>query len=123
MKATIHTIEAVIGTLILLVGVMSIYPVEERTSFYFSDDGYSCLRYLDDSGLLRNYVYNDMIVELNNSLRNCLPQIASYTFKICRTTSCITTLPSDRSIFLSSYLLSGDNAYDKRIINVWLWLK
>ena len=37
MRATVHTIEAVIGTLILVVGVMSIYPISESRDFYFSD--------------------------------------------------------------------------------------
>ena len=123
MRATIHTVEAVIGTMILLVGVMSIFPVQERTEFYFSDDGYSCLRYLDDSGLLRNYVYNGLMGELNSTLAACLPQITGYTFKICQAAPCIDTLPSDRSVFLSSYVLSGDKTYDKRIVNLWLWLK
>lgn len=123
MRATIHTIEAVIGTLILLVGVMSFYPMEQRTDFYFSDDGYACLKYMDDAGVLRNYVYNSMTDELNSTLRECLPQIIDYTFKICATTTCTTDLPADKSVFLSSYLLSGDKTYDKKIINLWLWSK
>jgi len=123
MKATVHTLEAVIGTLILLAGVMSIYPISERNDYYFSDDGYKCLRYLDEGGLLRNYVYSGMTDELNNSLRACLPQTAGYDFKVCQTASCTTSLPQDRSVFLSSYLLSGEKSYDPRIINIWLWLK
>jgi hypothetical protein len=122
MKATVHTIEAVIGTLILIVGVMSIYPVNESRGFYFSDEGYSCMEYLDEAGLLRNYVYNGMTDEMNSSLRDCLPQVADYDFKICSTTSCVTTLPTDKSIFLSSYLLSGEKNYEPRIVNLWLWL-
>ena len=123
MRATVHTLEAVIGTLILLVGVMSVYPAEEKTDFYFSDEGYNCLRYLDESGLLRSYVYGGLTDELNNSLRNCLPPIAGYMFKVCSTYPCMETLPSDRSVFLSSYLISGEKVYEPRVINVWLWLK
>ena len=123
MKATVHTIEAVIGTLILMVGVMSIYPVTESRDFYFSEEGYDCMKYLDDAGLLRNYVYNSMMDELNSSLRDCLPQVARYEFKVCPTPDCITTLPSDKSVFLSSYILSGEESYDPRIVNIWMWLK
>ena len=123
MKATIHTVEAVIGTLILLVGVMSIYPMEGSSDFYFSDEGYNCLRYLDESGSLRNYVYNDMTAEMNTSLYNCLPKITGYTFRICSATPCATSLPANKSVFLSSYLVSGENSYSPRIINLWLWLK
>ena len=123
MKATIHTIEAIIGTLILLVGVMSIYPISDGEDVYLSEDGYNCLKYLDDSGQLRNYVYNGLITEINNSLRDCLPQVTGYTFKICATMDCSETLPIDRSIFLSSYLLSGQKSYDPKIINLWVWMK
>lgn len=123
MRATIHTIEAVIGTLILLVGVMSIYPIGGSTEIQFSETGHDCLKYLDDSGLLRNYVYAGMTDQLNNSLGLCLPQIAGYTFKICSTLPCTETVPADRSVFLSSYLLSGEKKYDARIINLWVWLE
>jgi hypothetical protein len=123
MKATIHTVEAVIGALILMVGVMSIYPIEGSSDFHFSDEGYNCLRYLDESGLLRSYAYNGMTDELNNSLYDCLPKITGYAFSVCMTTSCTTSLPSGKSVFLSSYLVSGENSYSPRIINLWLWLK
>jgi hypothetical protein len=127
MKATFHTIEAIIGTLILLAGVMSIYPIEEKREFYFSDQGYDCLEYLDQQGLLRHYVYNSLNDELNNSLRSCLPPISGYTFEICSTMPCITSLPTDRSTFLSTYLIAGNNkgtpSYDPRIVNLWMWLK
>ena len=123
MRATVHTIEAVIGTLILLVGVMTIYPMNEGNDFYFSENGYNCLKYLDDSGQLRNYVYNGLTTDMNTSLRECLPQVTGYTFKICATADCSETLPTDRSVFLSSYLLSGQKNYDPRIINLWVWLE
>ena len=125
MKATIHTIEAIIGTLILLVGVINLYPIEEMEDFYFSDEGYNCLEYMDKEGMLRYYVYNNMVDELNNSLRACLPGIAEYTFQICSSLPCTTTLPPDKSTFLSSYLLAGENRgaanYDPRTINLWMW--
>jgi hypothetical protein len=127
MKATVHTIEAIMGTLILLVGVISIYPIEERQEFYFSDEAYDCLKYLDNEGLLRYYIYNNLVDDLNNTLRSCLPGISDYTFQICSSLPCTTTLPSDKSTFLSSYLIAGENKatinYDPRIINVWVWLK
>jgi hypothetical protein len=123
MKATMHTIEAIIGTMILLVGVINIYPIQESQEFYFSDQSYDCLKYLDQGGLLRNNVYNNMIDDLNNSLRSCLPGIADYTFQICSSLPCTTTLPTDKSTFLTSYLMSGSSEYDPRIINLWVWMK
>jgi len=125
MRGTIHTIEAILGAVILLVGIMSIYPTEETREFYFSDQGYNCLKYLDQEGLLRYYIYNDLTDDLNNSLRNCLPPISDYSFEICLTSSCISTsIPSDKSTFLSSYLVAGNTSnYDHRLVNLWIWLK
>lgn len=123
MRATVHTIEAVIGTLILLVGVMSIYPISQGEELHLSENGYNCLKYLDDGGQLRNYVYNALTTDLNTSLKDCLPQATGYTFKICATMDCSDTVPTDRSVFLSSYILSGQKNYDPKIINLWVWMK
>jgi hypothetical protein len=123
MRATVHTIEAIIGTLILLVGVISIYPIEDRQEFYFSDQSHNCLKYMDQQGLLRHYAYNNMIDSLNSSLRSCLPGISDFTFQICSTLPCTTTLPANKTTFLSSYLLAGESDYDTRIISLWVWLR
>lgn len=127
MKATFHTIEAIIGTLILLVGVMSIYPIQNGEEFYFSDEGYDCLNYLDQRGLLRYYVYNNLLDELNSTIRSCLPGITDYMFQICSSLPCTANLPTDRSTFLSSYLIAGENKgaanYDPRMVNLWVWSK
>ena len=124
MKATAHTIEAIIGTLILLVGIISIYPIEDRQEFYFSDEGYNCLEYMDQQGLLRQYIYNNMADSMNSSLRSCLPGIADYTFEICSSLPCTTGLPENKTTFLSSYLIAGESGnYDPRIINLWMWLR
>ncbi|MFH0928736.1 MAG: hypothetical protein V1818_00060 [Candidatus Aenigmatarchaeota archaeon] len=122
MKATMYTIEAVIGTLILLIGVISIFPLEQEGEFQFSYHGYDCLKYLDDAGVLRRYAYNGMNAELNSSLYNCLPRTAGYAFKICSSSPCIETLP-EKDVVLSSYLVSGETTYDPRIINLWVWSK
>jgi len=130
MRGTIHTIEAIIGALILLVGVMSIYPIEETREFYFSDQGYDCLKYLDQKGLLRYYIYNDLVDDLDDSLRSCLPLIADYKFQICSTLPCISPGEGPKGVRIikrSSYLIAGENKattnYDPKLINLWIWLK
>jgi hypothetical protein len=127
MKASIHTIEAIMGALILLVGIINIYPIQDSREFYFSDQGHACLEYMDQQGLLRHYVYNSMVDELNSTLRSCLPGISDYAFQICSSLPCTASLPANKTTFLSSYLIAGENkaatSYDPRIINVWMWLK
>ncbi|MBN2202624.1 MAG: hypothetical protein JW700_00335 [Candidatus Aenigmarchaeota archaeon] len=122
MKATMYTVEAVMGTLILLIGVISIFPIEQSSEFVFSDHGYNCLKQLDASGDLRYYAYNSMNSELNTSLYECLPKTSNYTFKVCSSSPCTENLP-DGNIVLSSYVMRGYLTYEPRIINLWVWLK
>jgi len=120
----IHTMEAILGSILVLIGVAIILPTQQQREISFSESGYSCLNYLDQKGLLRNYVVNDMITELNNSFKNCLPSLTDFKFKICSTSNCIdTTIPYNKTVYLSSYLITGENTYNKKLINLWVWLK
>lgn len=39
----IHTMEAILGALLILVGIMLIFPTQQQNEINFSDIGYSCL--------------------------------------------------------------------------------
>lgn len=122
MKAMLYTIEAVFGAILILVGIMSIFPIQQQETA-FSDVGYSCLNYLDREGILRYYAVNDMITELNNSLKNCLPSVMDFMVKVCSSSDCKGTTPTDKSVYLSSYLIAGENTYNNKLINLWVWLR
>ena len=65
-----------------------------------------------------------MSTELNGSLKDCLPPTADFKFKVCSTVNCVdTTVPYDKAVYLSSYLIAGENTYNKRLINIWIWSK
>jgi hypothetical protein len=120
----IHTMEAVLGTLLILGGIMLIFPIQQQNEINFSDISYSCLGMLEQKGLLRHYVSNNMNTELNNNLRDCLPSVADFKFKICSSSSCMdTTIPYNKTVYLSSYLIAGENTYDRKVINIWVWSK
>jgi len=123
MKAMLYTVEAILGALLVLIGIMSIFPIQQQKEMIFSDVGYSCLNYLDQKGFLRHYAVNDLITELNNSLKNCLPSVTEFNFKICSSSDCKESTPTDKNVYLSSYIIAGENSYDKRLINLWVWLK
>jgi len=124
MKATIHTIEAVLGVLIVLLGMTLIYPVREREEIQLTSIGRNCLKSLDQEGILKYYVSNDMSSSLNNSLRGCLPQITDFTFKVCDSVNCNADfIPENKAIFVSSYIVSGYEGYEAKLVNLWLWLK
>jgi len=120
----IHTMEAVLGTLLILGGIILIFPTQQQNEINFSDITYSCLSNLDQRGLLRYYAINNMNTELNNSLKSCLPPIADFTFKTCSSSSCIdTTIPYNKTVYLSTYFIAGENSYNRKIINLWIWSK
>jgi len=119
-----HTMEAILGAVLVLVGIMLIFPNQQQKEVSFSEIGYSCLNYLDQKGLLRYYMINEMNTELNDSLKSCLPTLTDFNFKICSTSDCINnTIPYNKTVYLSSYLIAGENAYNRKLINLWVWLK
>jgi hypothetical protein len=116
--------EAILGSILILLGIMLIFPTQQQREISFSETGYSCLNSLDQKGLLRNYMINSMNTELNNSLKDCLPSIADFKFKICSSSNCIdTTIPYNKTVYLSSYLIAGESTYNKKLINLWIWLR
>ncbi len=100
-----------------------LFPGETETEPQISDTGYNCLRYLDYEGVLRNYAANSLESDLISDLRKCVPPILNYTARICTSTSCNTELPTDKTIFLSSYLIAGEAQIDRTLINLWVWSK
>jgi len=118
-----HTMEAILGSILILVGIMVIFPAQQN-EISLSGVGYSCLNYLDQEGLLRNYAINDMTAELNDSFRSCLPSTVDFKFKICSSADCRDiTIPYNKTVYLSSYLIAGEDTYNKRLINLWIWSK
>ena len=116
--------EAILSSVIILIGITIIFPIQQSSEISFSKIGYDCLEYLDQKGLLRYYAGNSMIIELNNELKNCLPSVADFKIKICTTSDCRdTTIPYDKTVYLSSYLIAGENTYNRELINLWIWSK
>jgi hypothetical protein len=116
--------EAILGSILVLVGIMLIFPTQQQREINFSEIGFSCLNSLDQKGFLRNYIVNDMVTELNNSLKDCLSAVADFKFKICSSSDCIDqTIPYNKTVYISSYLIAGENTYNRKLINLWIWSK
>ncbi|NIO44537.1 MAG: hypothetical protein GTN36_03220 [Candidatus Aenigmarchaeota archaeon] len=122
-KGFVKTLEAGIAIALILVSMVFLFPGETETEPQISDTGYNCLRYLDYEGVLRNYAANSLESDLISDLRKCVPPILNYTARICTSTSCNTELPTDKTIFLSSYLIAGEAQIDRTLINLWVWSK
>jgi len=123
MKGFAHTIESIFGAILILITLLNIYTIQTRPNDNLSELGYKCLKNIDNEGLLRYYALNALNLELNNNLRECLPFTIDFKFKVCSTSDCTIPLPKDKSIFLSSYLIAGDDSFNPSLINLWIWSK
>ena len=121
MKGYVKTLEAIIAVVLILVSMVFLFPEKTRVEPQASDIGYNCLKYLNYEGVLRYYAVNNLESDLINDLGNCLPPILSYTAKICTYTPCNTELPADKTTFLSSYLIAGEDSINPTLINLWVW--
>lgn len=123
VKGFEKTLEAAIAIVLILVSMVFLFTGEEVTEPQMSVTGYECLKNLDNQGLLRYYAANDLGDSLNADLKACIPPLLNYTVKICATSTCNTLLPINKTVFLSTYLIAGDNSFNPRLVDLWVWLK
>ncbi len=122
MKGYIKTLEAGIAIVLILVSIIFLFPERTKKDPQISDTGYNCLKYLEQTGALRYYAVNNLESNLNSYLRACLPPILNYTTKICSAMPCNIQVPENRTIFLSSYMIAGnDTFFNPILINLWFW--
>ncbi len=120
VKGLTYTLEAIIGSVIILLA-LSTYFTFTPISKISTSIGYDCLREADNKNVLRYYAANNFIEDLNSFLRNCLPTTYDFKVKICNKLPCNETLPENKSITISSYLISGYTNFQPLLINLWVW--
>jgi hypothetical protein len=123
VKGFEKTLEAAIAIVLILVSMVFLFIGKEITEPQMSATGYECLKNLDNQGLLRYYAANDLGERLNADLKTCIPSLLNYTTKICTTSTCNAVLPLNKTVFLSTYLIAGDNSFNPRLVDLWVWLK
>lgn len=122
VKGFVKTLEAGIAIALILVSMIFLFNEQTKTEAQLSDTAYSCLLYSDYNGSLRDYASRNMESELVSNLRSCLPPLLNYTARICTTSYCSSSdLPENKTIFLSSYMLAGENSFEPKLINLWVW--
>ncbi len=122
VKGYTQTLEQVLGSVLVLTILITLFTPRPTTNLQLSALGFNCMKDLDNKGLLRYYAVNNLINDLNNSFQSCLAAF-NYDFKVCFTTDCNGSLPTNKDIFLSSYFIAGDSDFKPRLINLWVWLK
>ncbi len=123
VKGFEKTLEAAIAIVLILVSIVFLFTGKEITEPQMSATGYECLKNLDNQGVLRYYAANGLGDRLDADLKACIPPLLNYTTKICATSTCNTVLPLNKTVFLSTYLIAGDNSFNPRLVGLWVWLK
>jgi len=121
MKGFVKTLESALAIVLVLIAVIFIFSPQPKPEPQISNIGYNCLKYLDDKGVLRYYAVNNLESNLKNDLKNCLFPMFNYIAKICKTASCSIQTPQNKTVFLSSYLIAGDETISPTLINLWIW--
>ena len=119
----IKTLEALIAGMILLASVVILFPPSVIAQSQVPSISYNCLKDLDNKGLLRYYAENFQASELEDSLKSCLPSTLDYKVKICDSSDCNPDSLPNKEVVLSSYVISGDQKSENRLINMWLWFR
>jgi hypothetical protein len=123
VKGFVRTLESTIGVILILTMLVLLYShqttIPETQLVQIS---YNCLEGLDNSGYLKYYAIND-VTKLEHELTNCLPPITDFKVKVCDIEDCIVTLPDNKTVVSSSYLISGYDIPKPYLINLWVWSK
>lgn len=101
-KGISFTLEAIIAGFIIVSSLLFLFrPLAMETyDVGVSDRGYNCLKYLDESGLLREDAMDDNYTNMENNLQDCMAGL-NYTVQICRV-SCTGTGGSTETIILQN---------------------
>ena len=119
----IKTLEALVSSIILLATVVILFSPLLFSQNQIPSISYSCLKHLDNQGLLRYYAENNMLNDLNNELKNCMPSNLDYSSKICNTPTCDPGTLPDKEVYATSYIIAGDQNSENRLVSLWVWYK
>jgi len=126
MKGYLYTLEVVVAAFIIFTAIVYTFrstPIQKDVSvFMIKSRCYNALKYLDDSGILREYVRRSYEEELEESLSEILPQNLEEEVVICKTDCGYSSLPTDRSVIIVDYYISGyKSTYDFNKVRVYVW--
>ena len=121
VKGFVKTLEASLAIVFIFISMIFLFPYRSNDVDGTSDITYLCLKDMDNSGYLRHYASNNMEAELNQELGSCIPSSLNFTARICTTSDCSTQLPSGKNVYLSSYVIAGDNSLMPALIDIWVW--
>ncbi len=126
MRGFVHSIEVLIAASILLIGIAMIFkPYVSINIDQMKTQGYQTLKYLDDSGFLRDSVKIGNTLELDKKIKETI----SYNFMvdICKI-DCKTPILLEKNTVVIEYYISGygDDSglvFDPHKVKLYIWDK
>lgn len=116
-----RTFESVLAVIILILFLLAIgakykFPLPELD---LSKTGYEMLKDLDSKGELRSYVVNNQYDVLNSKINI---ENYNHSIQICNMANeCYGEEPDARNVWVSTYIISGENTYDPREVRLFIW--
>jgi hypothetical protein len=122
-KGISFTLEAIIAGFIIVSSLLFLFrPLAMETyDVGVADRGYNCLKYLDESGLLREDAMDDNYTNLENNLQDCMAGM-NYTVQICRGTCTAASIPENQTTIVANYFIAGDVDSDPLKVKLSMWL-
>lgn len=123
-KGMSFTLEAVIAGLIIVTALLFFFRASGPDEIYtmgMSERGYNCLKYVDDSGILRGNATSDNYTNIETGLQDCLAGL-NYTVQICRYVCTSASIEENVTVVVSDYFIAGDVEPDPLYVKLSMWL-
>lgn len=127
-KGYIYTLEVSIAALLVFTSLIYAFRtlpnLKDPSALIIKSRCYDALEYLNDAGILREYVYKGYREELEIKLLELLPSNLNVEVLICETDCTPTYVPTDRNIIVVDYYVSGyENDYKFSKVRLFVWEK
>lgn len=125
-KGFMYILEVLIAIGIMMSAVVFLFGSAPETP-EFSDviigqHGIDALTYLDNKGVLRQYVYESNEAMIEDSLTGILPNNIAFETEICTSTCDSTNVTGTRTLITFDYFVSGyKSIYSAKKVRLWLW--
>ncbi|MDI6720994.1 MAG: hypothetical protein QMD85_01295 [Candidatus Aenigmarchaeota archaeon] len=128
MKGFVYMLEVLIAIGIVIVSAVIMFrdvPQKAETEISsLKNHGFYALKYLDDTGVLRNYVIQNNESLAENDVKAILPTTVNLEAEICGSTCSDANVPNSKDTVSVDYFISGYRKdYLEKRVKLWIWRK
>lgn len=127
-RGYLYTLEAMIAAFLIFVTIIYVFrgiSSEDETKYLkIKSLCYDAIEYLDNVGLIREYVYKGFKEQLEEKLEEILPSSLEVEVEFCTDDCRISSLPVKKSVIIVDHYISGfRSTYEYKKVRVYLWEK